>query len=154
MALIVKHAKFLLPLALLSAAACNEEVIVEEPEVTEEGEVLVGSDADPLYVGVWAADDDLCDAAPGEPGPVEFTTTRFLGYENTCDIVSSEEGTEGGWRLQMRCSGEGETAMETFDVDLDGDRLRVSRNGGEPVTFISCTDDDDEDRPDGALQND
>ena len=63
-------------------------------------------------------------------------------------------GTEGGWRLQMRCSGEGETAMETFDVDLDGDRLRVSRNGGEPVTFISCTDDDDEDRPDGALQND
>lgn len=131
---------FVAALALFGAAACNEKVVVEEPEAVEEGEVLVGENAEPLYIGVWAADENMCDAAPGEPGPVEFTATQFLGFENTCDILSSEEGTDGGWRLEMRCAAEGETVMETADVDLDGERLRVSRNGGDPVTFVSCAD--------------
>lgn len=130
--------------ALLGAAACGEEeVVVEEPEATEEGEPLTGAGAEPLYIGVWAAEPEMCNAAPGEPGPIEFTRDQFLGYENTCDILSSEEGTEGGWRLEMRCMAEGETVMETADVDLDGERLSVSRNGEEPVTFVHCKGDDD-----------
>lgn len=133
---------FLAAFALFGAAACNEKVVVEEPEATEEGDVLIGENAEPLYVGVWAAADEMCDVAPGEPGPVEFTQDRFLGYENTCDILSSEEGTDGGWRLEMRCTAEGSTASETADVDLDGERLRVSRNGGDPVEFVSCADDE------------
>lgn len=131
--------------ALLGAAACGEEdVVVEEPEATEEGETLIGESAEPLYVGVWAADEEACNAAPGEPGPVEFTRNQFLGHENTCDILSSEEGTDGGWRLEMSCFAEGEMIVETADVDLDGELLRVSRNGGEPVTFVHCKDDDGE----------
>ncbi len=141
MTLYSTHARVLVPLAFLGAAACNEKVVVKEPEATQEGEVLIGDDVDPLYIGVWAARPDLCDA---EPGAVEFTENRFLGYENACDILSSEEGTDGGWRLEMRCEGEGETALETFDVDLDGESLRFSRNGGEPVTLVSCTDDDED----------
>ncbi len=137
-----KHSHLLVLFALLGVAACNEKIVVEEPKAVEDGVTLVGNSVAPLYIGVWAADDDLCAAAPGEPGPVEFTATQFLGYENTCDIVSSEEGTEGGWRLEMRCTAEGDTIMETADVDLDGERLRVSRNGGDPVTFVSCLGDE------------
>ncbi|WP_425410149.1 hypothetical protein [Hyphococcus sp.] len=137
-------------LAFAGLAACNEKVVVEEPKATEEGEPLVGAAADPLYIGVWAADKELCAVAPGEPGPVEFTADQFLGYENTCDILSSEEGTDGGWRLEMRCTGEGQTVMETADVDLDGERLRISRNGGEPVTFYYC-DADGEEQANGGL---
>ena len=132
------RSKPMMALALLSAAACSEKVVIEEPKATEEGETLIGEEAEPLYLGVWAANEDLCNVAPGGPGPIEFTEDQFLGYENTCDILSSEEGTEGGWRLEMRCAGEGETVTETADVDLDGERLRVSRNGGEPVTFVHC----------------
>lgn len=130
-------------IALFSAAACSEKVVVEEPEATEEGETLIGEHVEPLYIGVWAAEAEMCNAAPGEPGPIEFTADQFLGYENTCDILSSEEGTEGGWRLEMRCTGEGETVMETADVDLDGERLHVSRNGEEPVTFVYCDSGED-----------
>ncbi len=132
--------KFITLLALCGVVACNEKVVVEEPRAAEGEEAIVGVDTPPLYIGVWAADEASCNVAPGAPGPVEFTKDQFLGYENTCDILSSEEGTEGGWRLEARCTGEGETVDEIFDVDLDGERLRVSRNGGEPVTFVACGD--------------
>lgn len=136
---------FLAALALFGAAACNEKVVVEEPQATGPDDALVGANAEPLYIGVWAANEGLCHANPGTPGAVEFTASKFLGYENTCDILSAQEGTDGGWRLDMRCMAEGATVTETADVDLDGERLRVSRNGGEPVTFVSCTDDKSED---------
>ena len=145
MTLISSPSRFAAALLLLGAASCNEKVIVEEPKAVEAGEVMVGENVEPLYIGVWAADEGLCDAAPGEPGPVEFTATEFIGFENRCEILSSEEGTEGGWRLETRCTGEGETSVETFDVDLDGTRLRVWRNGGEPVVFASCANTENED---------
>lgn len=136
---------FLAAIALFGAAACNEKVVVEEPQATGPDDTLVGANAEPLYIGVWAANKDLCNANPGTPGAIEFTASQFRGYENICDILSSQEGTDGGWRLEMRCMAEGETVTETADVDLDGVRLRVSRNGGEPVTFVSCKDDESED---------
>lgn len=142
---LLRTSPFLAAMALLGAASCGERVVVEEPEAVEAGESIVGEGAEPLYIGVWAANKDMCNAAPGTPGAVAFTASQFRGYENTCDILSSEEGTDGGWRLEMRCMAEGETVMETADVDLDGERLRVSRNGGEPVTFVSCTDNESED---------
>ncbi len=129
--------------ALLVLAACNEEVVVEEPEIPGELEAEAidegaAEPAPPLYIGVWAADKDACAVPPGEPGRIVFTDDRFLGYENTCRITSSEEGTEGGWRLAMTCEAEGMTVDEIADADVDGDRLRLSRNEGEPVEFIRC----------------
>lgn len=139
-----KHSGWFVLFVFLGAVACNEKIVVEEPKAIEDGEVLIGANVEPLYIGVWAADTERCDVAPGEPGPVVFTATEFLGFENTCDIVSSQEGTDGGWRLEMRCTGEDETRMETADVDLDGERLRVSRNGDDPVIFVSCLGDENE----------
>lgn len=128
---------------LLFAAACgqHETVVIEEPEAPVPGEDIDEGPAEPLaplYIGVWAADEAACGVPPGRPGPVVFADRRFLGYENTCDIVSAEEGTDGGWRLSMTCMAEGETVEEVADVDIDGDRLRMSRNGGEPVEFVRC----------------
>lgn len=127
----------------LAVAACNEQVVVEEPEIpgadqTEAIDEGPAEPAPPLYIGVWAADEGGCAVPPGEPGRIVFTDDRFLGYENACRITSSQEGTEGGWRLVMTCEAEGMTVEETADADVDGDRLRLSRNGGEPVEFIRC----------------
>ncbi len=124
-------------------AGCNRQVSIEEPAVpervkTEKGEIP--NTLPPLYIGVWAVDADACAVPPGEPGRVVFTDDRFLGYENTCRITSSEEGTEGGWRLAMTCESEGVTVEEIADADVDGDRLILSRNGGEPVEFIRCVE--------------
>ena len=131
--------------ALLFAAACGEKetVVVEEPEAPVSDEAIDEGPAEPLaplYIGVWGAGEAACNVAPGRPGPVVFTAGRFLGYENACDISAAEEGTDGGWRLSMVCTTEGQTVEETADVDIDGDRLRLSRNGGEPVEFVRCAD--------------
>ena len=129
--------------ALLALAACNEDVIVEEPEAPVSSEAIDEGPAEPLaplYIGAWGADEAACNAAPGRPGPIVFTAERYLGYENACDITADEEGTDGGWRLSMICEAEGVTVEEIADVDIDGDRLRLSRNGGEPVEFIRCAD--------------
>lgn len=137
---------FLAFAALLFLAACGdrETVVIEEPEAPVPDEDINEGPAEPLaplFIGVWAADAEACDVPPGRPGPVVFTAGRFLGYENTCDIVSTEEGTDGGWRLSMTCMAEGETVEEVADVDVNGDKLRVSRNGGDPVEFVRCDTD-------------
>ncbi len=131
---------FILVLCSLTVA-CNRQVSVEEPAVpervkTEAGEIP--NTLPPLFIGIWAADPAWCDNGEDEPGPIEFTSDSFLGYENSCDIVSAVEGTDGGWRLNLRCTGEGEIVEETMDVDIDGDMLRIARNDGDLIEFSRC----------------
>lgn len=130
----------LLPICMLFAlAACNEQVTVEEPEVEDIKESPVTT-AEPLYVGVWAAKKSWCGVAPGSavPSPIEITREAFIGYENRCVTNSAEEGTDGGWRLKWTCAAEGAEVEEVADIDIDGDRLRLSRNGGPPAEFVRC----------------
>ncbi|WP_375202194.1 hypothetical protein [Hyphococcus sp.] len=122
-------------------AGCNRQVSIEEPAVpervkTEKGEIP--NTLPPLFIGIWAADPAWCDNDEGEPGPIEFTSDRFLGYENSCDIASAVEGTDGGWSLDLRCVAEGDVHEETMDVDIDGDMLRIARNDGDLIELTRC----------------
>lgn len=103
---------------------------------------------EPVYLGIWAANPSLCGIAPGsaDPSPVAFTADAFIGYENRCRIANAQEGTEGGYRLDLLCEGEGAPYAETVDVDVGGDMLRLSRADGEETVFIRCPADDRKER--------
>ncbi len=130
---------------LLLAAACGEREAKapEEPKApAPEADIDEGPTVTlaPLYIGVWAAEEDWCGVEPGsaDPSPIEFTEDELIGYENRCSIESVEEGTEGGYQLVLSCTGEGVTSSETAEVDVDGDTLSMRRNGGEATTFVRC----------------
>ncbi len=117
---------------VIEPAAPGEDVAPQKPATA------------PVYYGVWAAKEDLCDIAPGsaDPSPIAFAEGEFVGYENRCHIGEVQEGTEGGYRLSLVCVSEGVEAVQTLDVDVDGETLRLKwQNGGE-ATFVRCKEEE------------
>lgn len=96
--------------------------------------------AAPAYYGVWATEEDHCDIPPASavPSPIAFAEGEFVGYENRCRIGEAKEGTDGGYQLALVCMAEGVETVETLDVDVDGEMMRLKwKNGGEAV-FVRC----------------
>ena len=95
----------------------------------------------PVYYGVWAADPELCALAPGaaDPSPIAFAEGEFIGDGRRCRIAEAEEGTEGGYLLDLVCDGE---AAETIEVDVDGKMLRLTREDGAETAYSRCAKDD------------
>ena len=152
-----KFANCVLAAALaLSAFACSRDdeneaaaPVSDEPAVGEVDPIAPGDDVQPFealtgpaYEGVWALSEDICDVTPGsaDPAPIAITEREFIGYENRCLIASAEEGTEGGWTLELVCEGEGVEYRETVDVDVDGETISLkSRDDDVPDTrLVRC----------------
>lgn len=143
-------------LATLAIAACDrgEPAIENQPnepiiEPAAPGEEVAPQTppAAPVYYGVWAAEVDCCDNAPGssESAPIAFTETEFVGYENRCHIGEAQEGTDGGYQLALVCTAEGIETVETLDVDVDGEMLRVKwLNSGGEAHFVRCNKEEQE----------
>jgi hypothetical protein len=116
----------------------NEPVI--EPAAPGEEIPPQTPPAAPVYYGVWASDEDHCDIAPASavPSPIAFAEGEFIGYENRCRIGEATEGTDGGYQLTLVCMAEGVETVETLDVDVDGEMMRLKwKNGGE-AAFVRC----------------
>ena len=133
--------------ALLAACGSDEAApdIDEqpaEPILPAEAETVAPIEAPdaPAYIGVWALSADVCDAAPGsaDPSPIALTEGEFIGYENFCRIGYAEEGTEGGWRLELICDAEGVEYMELAEVDVDGEMLRLKRGDAPETALVRC----------------
>jgi hypothetical protein len=118
---------------------------VIEPAAPGEDVAPLTPPAAPVYYGVWAADEDWCANAPGssEKAPIAFTEGEFVGYENRCHIGDAQEGTDGGYQLALVCTAEGIETVETLDVDVDGEMLRLKwhSSGGEAV-FVRCKEEE------------
>ncbi len=134
-------------LAACFLASCGErdpEIAAEPPaEPSTDHAVGVAPAAPgplPAYAGVWASDASLCDLTPGGavPGPIAFTATEFVGYENRCRIGESVERPQGEFHLQLYCESEGVQYEEALVAHLDGDSLRLSRGDGSQTTFVRC----------------
>jgi hypothetical protein len=83
------------------------------------------------FVGRWAADIAWCSNTTGAERPIEITTTRFEGYENSCSIDRIDEEA-GGYDANLTCQAEGMTAQERVRLAVQGDSLRLTwpdRNG-------------------------
>ena len=92
------------------------------------------------FVGRWAADVSWCAAPQGERRPVEISSTRFEGYENSCEIAAVDEVADG-YVATLACVSEGAARSERvrFQVTQDVMRLSYLDRAGEPVTLRKCT---------------
>ncbi len=83
------------------------------------------------FMGLWAADASWCPNTTGEQQPVEITTTRFEGYENSCTIVRIDQ-IEDGYDAALACQAKGVTSQEQVRMEVDGSTMRLtwlSRHG-------------------------
>ena len=92
------------------------------------------------FVGRWAADVRWCAAPQGAERPITITSTRFEGYENTCEIAAVEEVSDG-YIATLACVSEGSARSERarFQVTDDIMRLTWLDRDGDPVILRKCT---------------
>lgn len=94
------------------------------------GSIMPGSGPQ-TFVGRWAADADWCANARGAERPIEISTTRFEGYENSCAIASIRQIADG-YEVALTCAAEGQTSNERARMFVQGDGMRLTwpdRNG-------------------------
>ena len=91
------------------------------------------------FVGRWAADIAWCSNTTGAERPIEITTTRFEGYENSCSIDRIDE-TAVGYDADLTCEAEGQTTQERVRLAAQGDSLRLTwpDRDGAVVLLTRC----------------
>ena len=92
------------------------------------------------FVGRWAADIAWCSNAAGAERPIEITTTRFEGYENSCVIGAIDE-VAGGYEVALTCTAEGAVANERVRMTVSGQTMRLTwlNRDNAVVTLTKCT---------------
>ena len=88
------------------------------------GSIMPGSGPQ-TFVGRWAANAAWCANPQGAERPIEITTTRFEGYENSCGILSISQVSDG-YEAALACAAEGETTSERVLMAVQGDSLRLT----------------------------
>ncbi len=102
------------------------------------GSVLPGSGPQ-TFVGRWAAERGWCGNVEGAERPIEISTTRFEGYENSCGIVSIAQVSDG-YQLSLACAAEGRTSSERVRMAVHGDSLRLTwlNRNNAVVSLVRC----------------
>lgn len=136
---------------LLTLAACGREPVnpptdparpVQEPEDdggrSPSGAYLPGR-GPPTFVGRWAGREAWCAAPSGDRRPIEISTSRFEGYENSCAITDLAQAGDG-YDLTLTCAAEGEVARERVRLAVAGDDMRLTwlTRGGLEVSLKRC----------------
>ena len=92
------------------------------------------------FVGRWAADVSWCPNTSGPERPIEITTTRFEGYENSCAITNIAQVSDG-YEAALTCTAEGAVANERVRMAVSGQTLRLTwlNRDNALVTLTKCT---------------
>jgi len=139
---------------LLTLAACGDNgpvnpptepaaaVTVEDPSAPPargQTSMLPGRGAT-SFVGRWAGDVSWCAAPQGERRPIEISSTRFEGYENSCEIAAVEEVADG-YVATLACVSEGAARSERVRFQVADNIMRLSYldRAADPVTLKKCT---------------
>ena len=88
------------------------------------GSIMPGSGPQ-TFVGRWAANAGWCANLQGPQRPIEITTTRFEGYENSCGIVSISQVSDG-YEAALACASEGQTSSERIRMAVQGESMRLT----------------------------
>ena len=88
------------------------------------GSIMPGSGPQ-TFVGRWAANAAWCANPQGPERPIEITTTRFEGYENSCGILSISQVADG-YEAVLACASEGQTSSERIRMAVQGDSMRLT----------------------------
>lgn len=92
------------------------------------------------FVGRWAADVSWCPNTTGPQRPIEITTTRFEGYENSCAIGSVDQVAEG-YEAALTCTAEGAVSTERVRMAVSDQTMRLTwlNRDNAVVTLTKCT---------------
>mgnify|MGYP003575599807 FL=1 len=92
------------------------------------------------FVGRWAADVSWCPNTTGVERPIEITTTRFEGYENSCAIDAIQQVSDG-YEADLTCMAEGSVARERVRMSVAGQTLRLTwlNRDNAVVNLTKCT---------------
>ncbi|MBX9460285.1 MAG: hypothetical protein KL785_03450 [Brevundimonas sp.] len=92
------------------------------------------------FVGRWAADVSWCPNTTGPERPIEITTTRFEGYENSCAIASISQVADG-YEATLTCTAEGAVSDERVRMSVTGQSLRLTwlDRDNAVVALTKCT---------------
>ncbi|MFN3930315.1 MAG: hypothetical protein ACK4JY_01085 [Brevundimonas sp.] len=103
------------------------------------GSVMPGS-GPRSFVGRWTADVSWCSNTTGPERPIEITTTRFEGYENSCAIGSVDQIADG-YEAGLTCTAEGVVSRERVRLSVTGQTLRLTwlNRDNALVTLTKCT---------------
>jgi hypothetical protein len=104
-----------------------------------EGSILPGA-GPRSFVGRWAADVSWCPHETGPQRPIEITTTRFEGYENSCAIASIDQVADG-YEAVLSCTAEGMVSNERVKMAVSGQAMRLTwlNRDNAVVTLTKCT---------------
>jgi len=102
------------------------------------GSIMPGSGPQ-TFVGRWAADAAWCAHMQGAEQPIEITTTRFEGYENSCGILSISQVADG-YQASLACAAEGMTSNERVRMAVQGDAMRLTwlNRNNAVVSLVRC----------------
>ncbi len=92
------------------------------------------------FIGRWASDVSWCPHTQGAERPIEITTTRFEGYENSCAIDRIAQIGDG-YELALTCSAAGTVSNERVRALAAGQSMRliwVNRDRAE-ISLTKCT---------------
>ena len=151
--MLMRHA-LTLTVLLATLAACGENgpvnpptepaqsITVEDPSAPAprgQTSMLPGRGAT-SFVGSWAADVSWCATPQGANRPIEITSTRFEGYENSCEIAAVEEVADG-YVATLACLSEGTARSERVRFQVTDSIMRMTYldREGDPVTLRKCT---------------
>ncbi|MGV8929394.1 MAG: hypothetical protein ACOH1E_06560 [Brevundimonas sp.] len=102
------------------------------------GSIMPGSGPQ-TFVGRWAANAAWCVNPRGPKRPIEISTTRFEGYENSCGITSITQVSDG-YQASLACAAEGETSTERIKMVVQGKGMRLTwlNRNNAVVRLVRC----------------
>ena len=102
------------------------------------GSIMPGSGPQ-TFVGRWAGNAAWCANPQGAERPIEISTTRFEGYENSCGIVSITQVADG-YQAALACASEGQTSNERVRMAVHGDGIRLTwlNRDNAVISLVRC----------------
>jgi hypothetical protein len=90
------------------------------------------------YVGKWASKPDQCQVDQSlENAPLVMARRRFDQYETHCEFTSVRP-ERASWRVQARCSLQGDRTTLRFTLLVEGNRLTIRYANGGATTYQRC----------------
>ena len=84
------------------------------------------------YSGTWASNPRQCRTGQDrQNAPLVLTRTRYDQHEAHCSFASVRQIGTGVWRVDARCSVEGDRQRQSMTLTVRGDRLIVQDGQGE-----------------------
>jgi len=96
-----------------------------------------GIPATNTFVGGWAEDIDQCQHGQDRSSLITISARGAETFGGKCDFRSVKREATSSWRIQARCSGQGDSWNANINLKLSGPSLNWSSEHGA-ATYVRC----------------